>query len=125
MTTMQTYAVISGWNLYKVYIGNNYHDGRYTYQVIAQSEDQARELVLANADYVIADLLQIKIKYRHLLPKSAAIPLTDLRVGIAELSKNVLSTLNFIDILTPAGVAKVKFSNGYIEDMILPDEITA
>lgn len=131
MTTMQTYAVISGWNLYKVYIGNNYYDGRYTnysyraYQVIAQSEDQAKELVLSNADYVLNDLLKIKIKQRRLLSKSAAVPITERRVGIAELSKSGLSTLNFIDMITPAGVAKVKFSHGIITDMILPNEITA
>jgi hypothetical protein len=131
MTTMQTYAVISGWTLYKVYIGNNYYDGRYAnysyrpYQVIAQSEDQAKELVLANANHVLNDLLKIKIKQRRLLSKSKAVPITDRGVGIAELSKSGLSTLNFIDILTPAGISKVKFSHGIIEDMILPNEITA
>ena len=129
MTSSQTYAIISGWQLYDVYIGNNYYDGRYSnyhykaYRVIAQSDEQAKQIVLSHADYVLEYFLKLKYKTgRRLLSKSKALPITEKRIGNTRLDTSLISTADYVNVLSPAGLIKVMFEDYKIKDIIFPEE---
>lgn len=130
MTMMKSYAILSDWRLYNVGIGNNYFDGRYsnysyrTYRVIATSQEQAKQIVLDNADYILEQLLSMKYRTRNrrLLSKNKALPITEKRIGNAWLDHTLICTSDFVKILSPKGLIKVKINDHQIEDMIFPED---
>lgn len=114
-----SFASLKDWQVWDVRVSNNYYAGKYAdygprlYSVVAGSEEEARKVVLANADYVLQDLLSRKLQNgKRVLPRGSALPIEEKRVGKAQ--PGSITTVGFKEMLTPQGPMKLKFSNGQI-----------
>ena len=81
-------SALKGLKSWQVVIMNNYYRGKYSdysgryYYVIASSPEEARQVVLDNADAILQELLAMKSHNgKKILPRSSAIPITDKRIG--------------------------------------------
>lgn len=116
---MGSYAGLKGWQEWNVVIMNNYYAGKYAdygarlYSVVAGSPEEAKKVVLDNADYVLQDLLSRKLQNgKKVLPRGSALPVEAKRIGDAK--PGSLTTWGFKKMLTPEGPMSLKFSNGQI-----------
>lgn len=114
-----SFAGLKDWQVWNVHVYNNYYRGKYAdygprlYSVVASSPDEARQIVIDNADYVLRDLLSRKLQSgKKVLPRGSALPVEEKRVGKAE--PGSITTVGFKEMLTPDGPMKLKFSNGKI-----------
>jgi len=122
---MGTFAALKGWQQWNVLIRNNFYNGRYPdysarlYGVVASSPEEARQVVLDNADYVLKDLLSKKTPNgKRWLPPKSAVPIEDKRVGSTDtVQPGSLTTMGFKTMLTPEGPKSMKFNNGQIVDI--------
>lgn len=111
---------LRGWS---VLIKNNYYTGKYPeystrpYTVIARSANEARQIVLDNADMILDEL---KTKRFHdgrlVLPKSNALPITDDRIGniVPTTERTKVTTMKPHKVLGPNGYVMVTFTNGEV-----------
>ena len=118
---MSTFAALKDWRVWDVRVFNNYYRGKYAdygprlYSVVASSPEEARQVVINNADYVLQDLLSRKLQNgKKVLPRGSALPIEEKRVGKAD--PGTISTMAFKKMLTPDGVQSFKFTNGKIVD---------
>jgi len=100
---------------------NNFYGGKYpdysarNYAVVASSPEEARQVVVDNADYVLQDLLSRKLQSgKKVLPSGSALPIEAKRVGKAK--PGSLTTMGFKKMLSPDGVKSFKFASGKIVD---------
>ena len=79
--------------------------------------------MLSHADYVLEYFLKLKYKTgRKLLSKSKALPITEKRIGNTRLDTSLISTADYVNVLSPAGLIKVMFEDYKIKDIIFPEE---
>jgi hypothetical protein len=112
---------LSGLQQWDVMVMNNFYSGKYPdysaryYSVVASSPEEARQVVVDNADYVLQDLLSRKLQNgKKVLPRGSALPIEDKRVGKAK--PGTLTTMGFKKMLSPDGVKSFKFASGKIVD---------
>jgi hypothetical protein len=112
---------LSGLQQWDVMVMNNFYGGKYPdysaryYSVVAASPEEARQVVVDNADYVLQDLLSRKLQNgKKVLPRGSALPIEDKRVGKAK--PGTLTTMGFKKMLSPDGVKSFKFASGKIVD---------
>ena len=112
-----------GMKTWAVWIKNNYYDGRYydyyarKYLVIADNEEEAKQVVLENADYVLKDLLSKKMRGRNILSKRYALPVREKEIGLIEdgTEKFKASTgSRTTEILSPLGPVEVMLDGGFV-----------
>lgn len=118
---MATFSALKDWRVWDVHVFNNYYRGKYAdygprlYSVVASSPEEAREVVINNADYVLQDLLSRKLQNgKKVLPRGSALPIEDKRVGKAQ--PGTITTMGLKKMLSPDGVQSFKFTNGKIVD---------
>jgi len=119
-------SALKGLKTWQVVIFNNYYAGKYTdyrgryYYVLASSEDEARQVVLSNADGILHDILSMKSHNgKKILPRSTAVPITDKRIGKIEdgTVAGRMSTAGYKKMFGPEGVMMVKLSAGEVVDV--------
>lgn len=119
-------SALKGLKSWQVVIMNNYYAGKYTdyrgryYYVIASSADEARQVVINNADAILQDLLSMKTHQgKKILPRSSAIPITDKRIGDIKDGTEAgrMSTTGFKRMFGPQGPMMVKLSGGAVVDV--------
>ena len=119
-------SALKGLKTWQVVIRNNYYRGKYTdysgryYYVLADSADQAREVVLDNADAILQDLLSMKAHNgKKILPRSSAVPITPERIGEIKdgTEHGRMSTAGYKKMFGPNGVVMVKLSGGSVQDV--------
>jgi hypothetical protein len=117
---------LGGLKSWQVVIFNNYYAGKYSdyrgkyYTVLASSAEQARQVVLDNADAILQDLLALKDRNgRKTLPRGSAVRITPDRIGKIEdgTVAGRMSTTSYKKMYSPQGVMMVKLSNGAIVDV--------
>jgi hypothetical protein len=111
---------------YQVVIMNNYYRGKYPdysgryYYVLARSPEEAKQVVLDNADAILQDLLSMKAHNgRKILPRNSAVRITADRIGDVRdgTEHGRMSTAGFKRMFGPDGVMMVKLSNGAVADV--------
>lgn len=123
-----TIAGLRGYKTWQVWIKNNYYNGKYAdysarpYTVIASSADEAKQVVLDNADYILKSLMSKKLPNgRRVLPPRSALPITDQEIGRIEdgTVKGKATTMGdkLSTYLSPQGPMKVKLDGGKIVDV--------
>jgi len=119
-------SALKGLKTWQVVIFNNYYAGKYSdyrgkyYTVLASSAEEARQVVLDNADAILQDLLALKDRNgRKTLPRSSAVRITPDRIGKIEdgTVTSRISTAGYKKLYSPQGVMMVKLSNGAIVDV--------
>lgn len=114
-------------SIYDVAILNNFYNGKYAdysaryYPVLATNEEEAKKVVLNNADAILQDLLSRKLlSGRNVLPKNSALPITNKRIG--HIRKNTGRTSNgYKKIFSLNGVVFAKYVNGVVQDFYSKD----
>jgi hypothetical protein len=118
--------LLKGLKTWQVVIMNNYYRGKYSdysgkyYTVLASSPEEAKKVVLDNADAILQELLASKsLNGKKHLPRSTALPITADRIGKAEDGTVVhqLTTAGFKKLLSPYGPMNVKLDRGAIVDV--------
>ncbi len=121
-----TMAGLRGLKSWQVIIMNNYYRGKYSdysgrqFYVLATSPEEAKEVVLDNADDILKDLLAMKgHNGKKILPRGSAVRITPDRIGNIEdgTVAGRLSTAGFKKMYSPQGVMSVKLSGGAIVDV--------
>jgi hypothetical protein len=121
-----TFNALKGLKSWQVVIMNNYYRGKYSdysgryFYVLATSPEEAKQVVLDNADAILKDLLAMKAHNgRSILPRNHAVRITADRIGRIEdgTEHGRLSTSGFKKMYSPQGVMMVKLNNGAIEDV--------
>jgi hypothetical protein len=121
-----TFNALKGLKSWQVVIMNNYYRGKYSdysgryYYVLATTPEEAKQVVLDNADAILQDLLAMKSHNgKKILPRSSAVPITADRIGRIEdgTVAGRMSTANYKKMYSPQGVMMVKLSNGAIADV--------
>lgn len=120
---MATYRGLKGLDLYTVYIKNNYYNGKYPdytsrpYMVVASSEEEAKQVVLNNADAILKDLLSKKLPGgKRVLPPRSALPITADEIGRVEQNGRGLTTFKPKTFFTPDGPQSFSVEGGKIVD---------
>ncbi len=117
---------LRGLKSWQVVIRNNYYNGKYSdysgryFYVLATSAEEAKQVVLDNADAILQDLLAMKSHNgKKILPRGKAVRITADRIGKIEdgTVAGRMSTANFKKMYSPQGVMMVKLSNGAIADV--------
>jgi hypothetical protein len=117
---------LGGLKSWQVVIMNNYYRGKYSdysgryYYVLASSPEEAKQVVLDNADAILQDLLSMKGQNgKKILPRGSAVRITADRIGKVEdgTVAGRMSTTRFKPMFSPQGVMMVKLANGAIEDV--------
>lgn len=112
--------------VWDVYIHNNYYDGKYPtyfsrpYPVLATSSQEARNVVLNNADAILQDLLTRRYHSgKKVLPKSSALPIEDKHVLLNNIKKSTRSTFpdKYMKLFSPDGIKLAKVDNGEVLDI--------
>jgi len=125
-TKQGTLATLKGLKVWEVNIGNNYGGGKYAdwgfrpYPVLATSAEEAKQVVLDNADAILKDLLSKKLHNgKRLLPPRSALPVVDKHIGRVEdgTVKGRRSTFDFNTYFSPQGPMNVKLKDGNIVDV--------
>jgi len=116
------FSKIQGLAVWDVVIKNNYYNGKYPdysgreYRVLASNAEEARKVVLDNADAILKDLLSKKLQSgKKLLPRGAARPIKASEIGEIK-QRSQISTTGFITLFSPTGPKSVKLRDGMIED---------
>jgi len=119
-------SALKGLKSWQVVIMNNYYRGKYSdysgryYYVLASSPEEAKQVVLDNADAILQDLLSMKsVNGKKILPRSSAIPITDKRIGEIKDGTEAgrMSTAGFKRMFGPQGPMMVKLSGGAVVDV--------
>jgi hypothetical protein len=125
-TKQGTLAALKGLKVWEVNIGNNYGGGKYAdwgfrpYPVLATSAEEAKQVVLDNADAILKDLLSKKFSNgKRVLPPRSALPVVDKHIGRVEdgTVKGRRSTFDFKTYFSPQGPMNVKLKDGNIVDV--------
>lgn len=108
--------------VWEVWIKNNYYDGKYPnysamqYPVAASSKEEAVQVVLKHADYILKDLLSKKSNGKKILPKKTALPIT--KDSISEVVDSTIkgkrSSHDLVTIISMKGPISVVLDNGRI-----------
>jgi hypothetical protein len=121
-----TFNALKGLKSWQVVIMNNYYRGKYSdysgryYYVLATSPEEARQVVLDNADAILQDLLSMKsANGKKILPRGSAIAITDKRIGDIRDGTEAgrMTTAGFKRMFGPQGPMMVKLTNGAIADV--------
>jgi hypothetical protein len=119
-------SALKGLKSWQVTIFNNYYAGKYSdyrgryYYVIASSPEEAKQVVLDNADGILQDLLSMKSHNgKKILPRGSAIAITDKRIGDIKDGTEAgrMSTTGFKRMFGPQGPMMVKLSGGAVVDV--------
>jgi hypothetical protein len=111
---------------YDVYIFNNYYDGKYAdysakrYIVLASSPEEAKQVVLNNADAILKSFLTKKLTSgRNILSPKHALPITTNQIGKIDDSskKSRATTYGYVRVFSPNGPVMVKLKDGVVEDI--------
>jgi len=114
---------------WQVVIFNNYYAGKYSdyrgryYYVLARNADEAKQVVLDNADGILQDILSMKSHNgKRILPPSKAVPITSGRIGKIEdgTVAGRMSTAGYKKMFGPQGLMMVKLSGGAVQDIQEP-----
>jgi hypothetical protein len=125
-TPETTVSALRGYKTWQVWIKNNYYNGKYPdysarpYRVIAGSADEARQVVLDNADRVLKDLLSKKFPSgKRVLPPKSALPVEAKHIGAVDdgTMKGQITTSRPITMLSPQGPMTVMLDGGNIVDV--------
>jgi len=125
-TPETTVSALRGYKTWQVWIKNNYYNGKYPdysgrpYRVIAGSADEARQVVLDNADRVLKDLLSKKFPSgKRVLPPKSALPIEAKHIGAVDdgTMKGQVTTSRPITMLSPQGPMTVMLDAGNIVDV--------
>jgi hypothetical protein len=123
---MGTFAALKGLKTWQVVIFNNYYAGKYSdyrgryYYVLATSPQEAKQVVLDNADGILQELLAMKSHNgKKILPRGSAVRITSDRIGKIEdgTVAGRMSTAGFKKMFGPQGPVMVKLSGGAVVDM--------
>lgn len=123
---MGTFAALKGLKTWQVVIMNNYYRGKYSdysgryYYVLATSPEEAKQVVLDNADAILQELLAMKSQNgKKILPRGTAVRITPERInGIKDGTEaGRMSTAGFKKMFGPEGPMMVKLSSGAVVDM--------
>ena len=126
-------SALKGLKSWQVVIRNNYYRGKYTdysgryYYVLATSPEEARQVVLDNADAILKEILAMKSHNgRKILPRSSAIRITDKQIGEIKDGTEAgrMSTANYKTMFSPQGQMRVKLSNGAVVDVEEEQSVT-
>jgi hypothetical protein len=126
-TPETTVSALRGYKTWQVWIKNNYYNGKYPdysarpYRVIAGSADEARQVVLDNADRVLKDLLSKKFPSgKRVLPPKSALPIEAKHIGAVDdgTMKGQITTGRPITMLSPQGPMTVELDAGNIVDVV-------
>lgn len=121
-----TFNALKGLTSWQVVIMNNYYRGKYAdysgryYYVLATSPEQARQVVLDNADAILQDLLSMKsVNGKKILPRGSAVRITADRIGDIRDGTEAgrMTTAGFKKMFSPQGPMMVKLANGAIADV--------
>jgi len=121
-----TFNVLKGLKTYQVVIMNNYYRGKYSdysgryYYVLAHSPEEAKQVVLDNADGILQELLAMKSHNgKKILPRGSAVRITPERIGKIEdgTVAGRMSTAGFKKMFGPEGQMMVKLSGGNVVDI--------
>jgi hypothetical protein len=121
-----TFNVLKGLKTYQVVIFNNYYAGKYSdyrgryYYVLATSPEEAKQVVIDNADGILQELLAMKSQNgKKILPRGTAVRITPERIGKIEdgTVAGRMSTAGFKKMFGPQGPMMVKLSGGAVVDM--------
>ena len=121
-----TFNALKGLKSWQVVIRNNYYRGKYSdysgryYYVLATSPEEAKQVVLDNADAILQDLLSMKSHNgRKILPRGSALRITADRIGEIRDGTEAgrMTTAGFKKMYGPQGPMMVKLSNGAIADV--------
>jgi hypothetical protein len=122
-TNSDTHAGLKSW---QVMIMNNYYNGKYPdysgriYYVVATSLEEARQVVLDNADGILQDILTKKLHNgRRVLPPGSAVPITPDRVGRIKdgTVAGRMGTAGYKKMFGPQGPMMVKLRDGAVVDV--------
>jgi len=125
-TPETTVSALRGYKTWQVWIKNNYYNGKYPdysarpYRVIAGSADEARQVVLDNADRILNDLLSKKFPSgKRVLPPRSALPIEAKHIGAVDdgTEKGRVTTSRPITMLSPQGPMTVMLDAGNIVDV--------
>jgi hypothetical protein len=113
--------------VWEVYILNNYYNGKYAdygarpYPVLAASAEEAKQVVLDNADAILKDLLSKKLQNgKRVLPPNSAIAVSDKEIGRIEdgTVKGRRSTMGgYSTYFSPNGPLTVKLKDGNVVEI--------
>lgn len=121
-----TFNLLKGLKSWQVVIMNNYYRGKYAdysgryYYVLATSPEQARQVVLDNADAILQDLLSMKsVNGKKILPRGSAVRITADRIGDIRDGTEAgrMTTAGFKRMFGPQGPMMVKLNNGAVADV--------
>jgi len=118
--------LLKGLKTWQVVIMNNYYRGKYSdysgryYYVLATSPEEAKQVVLDNADAILQELLAMKSHNgKKILPRGTAVRITPERInGVKDGTEaGRMSTAGFKKMHSPQGPMMVKLSSGAIVDV--------
>lgn len=121
-----TMSALKGLHVWEVWIKNNYYNGKYPdytarqYPVLATSADEAKQVVLHNADAILKDLLSKKSgNGKKILPPKSALPIREKEIGRIDdgTVKAKRSSAGFVTLFSPSGPMTVKLGDGNIVDV--------
>ena len=121
-----TFNVLKGLKSWQVVIMNNYYRGKYSdysgryYYVLASSPEEAKQVVLDNADAILQDLLSMKsVNGKKILPRGSALRITADRIGEIRDGTEAgrMTTMGYKKMFGPQGPMMVKLANGAIADV--------
>lgn len=119
-------SALKGLKTWQVVIMNNYYRGKYSdysgryYYVLATSPEEAKQVVLDNADAILQDLLSMKSHNgKKILPRGSAVRITPERIGAIKDGTEAgrMSTAGYKKMFSPQGVMIVKLSGGAVVDV--------
>lgn len=121
-----TFNTLKGLKSWQVVIMNNYYRGKYSdysgryYYVLASSPEEAKQVVLDNADAILQDLLSMKsVNGKKILPRGSAVRITADRIGEIKDGTEAgrMTTMGYKKMFGPQGPMMVKLNNGAIADV--------
>lgn len=123
-----TFNRLKGLKSWQVVIKNNYYNGKYPdyqgreYTVLATSPEEAKQVVLDNADAILQDLLSKKYQSgKKILPRGSALPVTEKHIGQIKDGSGAgglkVTTLGFKKLFGPNGPMMVKLDGGEVVDI--------
>jgi hypothetical protein len=119
------FNILKGWKIWDVNLRNNYFTGKYSeystrpYYIIASSKEEARQVVLNNADAILKDILTKRFPSgRKILSPMGAILISDTSIGRIDdgTKKSRITTLRPKEFFTPDGIKTLQIRDGRIEE---------
>jgi hypothetical protein len=112
MSQLKTLVKLKGWQVWSVDIRNNYNGPRYpdygarAFDVVAASPEEARAVVLNNADAILGVLLKQKLHNgKKILSKTHAISIDNSRIGNIKVSSLIAAQRR--PFFTPEGLIEL------------------